>query len=334
MKDRFESLESGEVISIQQDAQVLIGHSTFRVGELNDAIKKQLEGGTEGWNEAKSAWFSPQGIDCEALRFGSNGWQKGRIRLCLEFCPDDAGAAAEQASNHIVSTAIATPPLHVATLNATAEHSNGINGIGANPLKANVETIPAPTTDIHPEPITAAPVEAKTAIDLPLAGIAVGSVVAGGVAVAAMERETATATVPDLTDWQLEPVPTLDVETPAPELADVATPQVNQAVVELEDDRAGSIEPHTEAMDEIAFDFDLNNSDRQGTIVPDGMMELDLTDLDLDRAEHDYLNFETAGTPDSAQELVNLQEGRAENSGILDEVWQEISHQPNWPGIH
>ena len=323
MKDRFESLESGEVISIQQDAQVLIGHSTFRVGELNDAIKKQLEGGTEGWNEAKSAWFSTQGIDCEALRFGSNGWQKGRIRLCLEFCPDEASAAAEQASNNIVSTAIAPPPLHVATLNATAEHSNGINGIGAINLKAT-ETVPAPTLDIHPEPIIAEPVEAKTSVDLPLAGIAVGSVVAGGVAVAAMGRETAHATVPDLPDWQLEPVPTPDVET--------LTPQVNQAVVELEDDRAESIEPHTEAMDEIAFDFDRGNSDRQGTIVPDGMMELDLTDLD--RAEYDYLNFETAGTPDSAQELVNLQEGRAENSGILDEVWQEISQQPNWPGIH
>jgi hypothetical protein len=76
MKDRFEALESGEVISVQQDTPVLGGQRTFRVGELNDAIRKQLESAIEGWNEDKSAWFSPDGIDCEALRFGSKGWQR------------------------------------------------------------------------------------------------------------------------------------------------------------------------------------------------------------------------------------------------------------------
>ena len=43
MNDGFEPLESGEVISVQHDTQVLGGHNTFKVGELNNAIKGYLE---------------------------------------------------------------------------------------------------------------------------------------------------------------------------------------------------------------------------------------------------------------------------------------------------
>jgi len=36
------------------------------------------------------SWFK-QGIDCEILRVGSQGWQKGKVKLrvCLEFIPDE-----------------------------------------------------------------------------------------------------------------------------------------------------------------------------------------------------------------------------------------------------
>ncbi|MEG3969107.1 KGK domain-containing protein [Microcoleus sp. T2B6] len=35
-------------------------------------------------------WFR-DGIDCEALKIGAKGWQKGkvRIRVTIEFCPDE-----------------------------------------------------------------------------------------------------------------------------------------------------------------------------------------------------------------------------------------------------
>ena len=99
MSDRFESLESGEVVSIQHETQVLSGHRTFRSGELNDAIKSYVEQAIAGWSEEKNDWFTDRGIDCEALRFGSKGWQKGRIRLSLEFCPDEPALPAIEASN-------------------------------------------------------------------------------------------------------------------------------------------------------------------------------------------------------------------------------------------
>ena len=128
MTDHFEPLESGEVISVPADTQILIGHSTFRVGELNDAIKQQLASAIDGWKEEKSQWFSQAGIDCEALRFGSNGWQKGRIRLCLEFSPDEPKLATESVGNKVVpiTTVVESTSLPL----VSSDHSANVSSSG------------------------------------------------------------------------------------------------------------------------------------------------------------------------------------------------------------
>ena len=92
MDNQFDSLSKGEVLSVDDSAQILIGHRTFRVGEFAEAIRTQLEYGLGGWTEEKDGWFSEQGISCEVLRFGSNGWQKGKVRFTLEFSPEDSDA--------------------------------------------------------------------------------------------------------------------------------------------------------------------------------------------------------------------------------------------------
>jgi hypothetical protein len=321
MKDRFESLESGEVVSIQHDKQVLIGHSTFRVGELNDAIKKQLESTIDGWSEDKSAWFDPNGIDCEALRFGSAGWQKGRIRLCLEFCPDEVSSTAENTLSQPIPMTTAGSPLPPPTVTTASEHINhpSLQAIATPGHAAD------PTTNGVSAVAEAPSVERETgeSAGLPLAGfVAIGTMAAGAaVAVATIHPADEAIALEDPISLQ-------------PEAASSSMPHA-EAVLMLEDDLHQPSDLHSTEMDEIAFEFDLVHSDGQGKVVPDGLMDLDLTDLDLDRAEQDYLNFETAEMPDIDRELVNLQNlGRAENSGVLDEVWQEISQQPNWPGIH
>jgi hypothetical protein len=47
---------------------------------------------TDQQRNAYEKWFG-QGIDCEILRVGANGWKKGKIKLKLnvtiEFCPDE-----------------------------------------------------------------------------------------------------------------------------------------------------------------------------------------------------------------------------------------------------
>jgi hypothetical protein len=320
MKDRFESLESGEVVSIQHDKQVLIGHSTFRVGELNEAIKHQLESTIDGWSEDKSAWFDAKGIDCEALRFGSAGWQKGRIRLCLQFCPDEPSQMAETTIGQPLPMTATAPPLSVPTVNTASEYSNH----ASLPEITTPEHAVDPTTNGVSATAAATSVDRETggSNDLPVAVVAaVGTMAAGAAVAAAIHPADETVATEDLTLSQ-------------PEATGISMPHA-EAVLMLEDDRQQPSDLHSAEMDEIAFDFDRSHSDGQGKLVPDGLMDLDLTDLDLDRAEQDYLNFETAGMPDSDLELVNLPDlGRAENSGVLDEVWQELSQQPNWPGIH
>ncbi len=96
MNDHFKPLDNGEVLSISESALIYIGHTTFRVGEFSEAVRSQLEQNTQGWNEGKNSWFTDAGVDCEVLRFTSGGWQKGKVRLRLEFSPDDDSSSSTQ----------------------------------------------------------------------------------------------------------------------------------------------------------------------------------------------------------------------------------------------
>ncbi|MBD2004821.1 MULTISPECIES: KGK domain-containing protein [Cyanophyceae] len=110
MDNQFDSLSKGEVLSVDDAAQILIGHRTFRVGEFAEAIRTQLEYGLGGWTEEKDGWFSEQGISCEVLRFGSNGWQKGKVRFTLEFSPEDSDAPQPPAKRASQPVQVQAPP--------------------------------------------------------------------------------------------------------------------------------------------------------------------------------------------------------------------------------
>jgi hypothetical protein len=300
MNDRFEPLESGEVISVQHEAQVLSGHRTFRAGELSDAIKNYLENAIGGWSEEKNGWFTTKGIDCEALRFGSNGWQKGRIRLCLEFCPDELDPGSHSINHSSISTPVSSTvaltgqsvePVTAVSAPVTATDIRNENSIHQSIITpANV--VPAIEPDQH-QPITAA-----------VTGIAAG----GSVAMAALATP----------DFSVSPKSTI--------------PSLSDAILELEEHSIDPNAVHSGNLDEIAFDFD-RSSDGQGRMIPNGTMELDLTDLGLDFSEHDLLNFESDGGFDAAEEFTNIQDiGRLENSGVIDEVWNEM--KGSWPGIN
>jgi pilus assembly protein FimV len=88
VENRFEALNSGEVLSVDDSLVFLTGHGTFKIAEFTKILKeKMLESGDV--TEDKLGWLTEDGIKCEALRFGSTGWQKGKVRLHLEFSPDE-----------------------------------------------------------------------------------------------------------------------------------------------------------------------------------------------------------------------------------------------------
>jgi hypothetical protein len=193
MSDRFESLESGEVVSIQHETQVLSGHRTFRSGELNDAIRSYVEQAIAGWSEEKNDWFTDRGIDCEALRFGSKGWQKGRIRLSLEFCPDEPEMPALSASNSQtpVTTYFTDPTVSTASIPTTpvASHNEALA------LDSEPEIVATSTTTTPDLLNTAIPV-----------GMAATSAVAGVATMTNLDLEPLTnSSIPHLTDAVLEP---------------------------------------------------------------------------------------------------------------------------------
>lgn len=111
--NRFEPLENGEVLSVEDTSQILIGHRTFRAGEFSEAIRAQLEYGLGGWTEEKDGWFSEYGISCEVLRFGAGNWTKGKVRIRLEFSPEPSdGSLPPQKSEAPRQQITPTPPLY------------------------------------------------------------------------------------------------------------------------------------------------------------------------------------------------------------------------------
>jgi len=86
MEDHFVPLDNDEVLFISV-GRVLMTNPTFKVGEFIDALAQAISDREAEWAEENEGWFG-EGLECESLRFQSNGWQKGRVRIRLEFCPD------------------------------------------------------------------------------------------------------------------------------------------------------------------------------------------------------------------------------------------------------
>lgn len=102
MSNKFEPLQSGEVIafnfdgdddeSIQYDG-IFKMPPTFKKSELEENIKDLLIGLNRYCIDASTKLFN-EGLGCEALKFQSQNWRKGKIRVRIEvdFCPDESEA--------------------------------------------------------------------------------------------------------------------------------------------------------------------------------------------------------------------------------------------------
>jgi len=82
----------------------------YGLGEtLNKSLKEQnlnidLPLDTRQQRFLYENWFG-EGIDCEILRVGANGWKKGKIKLKLnvtiEFCPDEPKVEETSENNQL-----------------------------------------------------------------------------------------------------------------------------------------------------------------------------------------------------------------------------------------
>ena len=82
MYKTFEPLSQNEVISVSANTFKLLNLSTtFKIAELLESIKRYIK------SDALENQLFQEGIECEVLRFNSQTWQKGKVRVTVEFCP-------------------------------------------------------------------------------------------------------------------------------------------------------------------------------------------------------------------------------------------------------
>lgn len=83
----FVPLNKNDVVSVNFDGdENFFSHPTFKVSDIIAKINESL---TYGISDEEKEQLLGKGINCEVLKSGYEGWQKGRIRLNVEFYPDE-----------------------------------------------------------------------------------------------------------------------------------------------------------------------------------------------------------------------------------------------------
>jgi len=91
MENGFEHLTHNEVVSVKPDTfNNLEVSRTFKVSDLLIAIMECVK--ADNTNEAA---LYGTGLNCEVLKLGAMRWQTGKIRISLEFCPDEPESALD-----------------------------------------------------------------------------------------------------------------------------------------------------------------------------------------------------------------------------------------------
>lgn len=85
MHQEFDLLHYDNVVSVGESQKIVIGSTTFKVGEL---IKKIKEDYFCYEREKLDKWVH-EGLECEVLIPGKQ-WKKGKFKLAFLFYPDEA----------------------------------------------------------------------------------------------------------------------------------------------------------------------------------------------------------------------------------------------------
>jgi hypothetical protein len=84
MNNKFDLLNSDDVLTVNPDTfEDLDITRTSKVIHLLEAIQECF-----GCDTKVVALFSKEGVECEVLKLGAKEWEKGKVRINLEFCPN------------------------------------------------------------------------------------------------------------------------------------------------------------------------------------------------------------------------------------------------------
>jgi len=92
------NLSNDDVVTVSTDLG-FIDSSTATGAELMDIVREWVHGNSN-LDEDQSADWVQGGVPCKALLVGS-GWQKGKVRLRLEFIPDKPFSPLDDLRNNL-----------------------------------------------------------------------------------------------------------------------------------------------------------------------------------------------------------------------------------------
>ena len=104
--DGFKSLSiNDEVISISNNGWIFNDHSMFKVKQLITKVEYMIQRYGDYDQKRLEKCFS-EGVDCELLKFGEKKKKKGKVRvkLTVEFCPDEPEFEENHTNNQPEST--------------------------------------------------------------------------------------------------------------------------------------------------------------------------------------------------------------------------------------
>ncbi|WP_084639364.1 KGK domain-containing protein [Geitlerinema sp. PCC 9228] len=87
----WKPLNSKDVISItdsRNPLRRLPPHITFKKNELMKALSQKSSIALYGNEKISMSEWTEKGVNCEFLDPQTGVWQKGKVRISLEFCPD------------------------------------------------------------------------------------------------------------------------------------------------------------------------------------------------------------------------------------------------------
>lgn len=108
MSNEFERLEREDVVSVYS-SQILVNNRTFTVSEFISAMMSIMRDKGGGLTEDKEQWFR-EGLECKILKPGAKSWQRGKVRISLEFEPEELEVAGVP-ENSESPASIASSPL-------------------------------------------------------------------------------------------------------------------------------------------------------------------------------------------------------------------------------
>ena len=107
MSNKFERLEREDVVSVYA-GQILVSNRTFTVDEFIAALMQILQKHIPEMKEDKEKWFG-EGLGCKLLKPGAKSWQRGKVRITLEFSPEELIVEEDLQNNGLQSSKLISP---------------------------------------------------------------------------------------------------------------------------------------------------------------------------------------------------------------------------------